>query len=135
MEFSDSQLGTTKLTQMLAEMNAEGGFEIAVLTDKDGLPIASATIPGEDTDRQSAVVALVQRTAVQVSDRLGMAATDEISVFDAQGRRLVCRPFDINGHEMILAVLIPDKQKKYRRLTNQAVLAIRQMISTSTQQE
>ncbi len=56
-----------------------------------------------------------------------MAATDEISVFDAEGRRLVCRPFQVQGQDMILAVLVPDKEKKYRRLTNQALVAIRQL--------
>ena len=122
----EEQLGTTKLTQVLTDMNAAGGFPIAVLTDRDGLPIASATAQGEDTDRQSAIVALVQRTAVQVEERLGMAQTDEICLFDAEGKRLVCRPFEISGYKMILAVLVPDKEKKYRRLTNQALAAIRQ---------
>ncbi len=128
MDLYDEQSGVTRLAQVLADMNAAGGFPIAVLTDRDGLPIASATSAGQDTDRQSAVVAMVQRTAMQVQDRLGLAQTDEISLFDAEGKRLVCRPFEVQGHEMILAVLIPDKQKKYRRLTNQAVTAIRQTI-------
>ncbi len=123
----EEQLGTTKLTQVLTHMNAAGGFPIAVLTDRDGLPIASATTLGEDTDRQSAIVALVQRTAVQVEERLGLAETDEISVFDAEGKRLVCRPFEIKGQKMILAVLVPDKDKKYRRLTNHALAALRQV--------
>ncbi len=127
MEELYSQFGTTKLNQLLEEMNAQGGFPIAVLTDRDGLPIASAMVPGQDMDRQSAVVAMVQRTAVQVQERLGMAETDEISVFDAAGRRLVCRPFQIQGQDLILAVLVPDKGKKYRRLTNQALVAIRQL--------
>ncbi len=127
MEDLNSQFGTTKLNQLLEEMNLQGGFPIAVLTDRDGLPIASAMVPGQDMDRQSAVVAMVQRTAVQVQEHLGMAATDEISVFDAEGRRLVCRPFQVQGQDMILAVLVPDKEKKYRRLTNQALVAIRQL--------
>ncbi len=127
MENLDSQFGPTRLNQLLQEMNAQGGFPIAVLTDRDGLPIASVMEPGQDMDRQSAVVAMVQRTAVQVQERLGMAATDEISVFDAEGRRLVCRPFQVQGQDMILAVLVPDKEKKYRRLTNQALVAIRQL--------
>ncbi len=127
MEDLNSQFGTTKLNRLLEEMNLQGGFPIAVLTDRDGLPIASAMVPGQDMDRQSAVVAMVQRTAVQVQERLGMAATDEISVFDAEGRRLVCRPFQVQGQDMILAVLVPDKGKKYRRLTNQALVAIRQL--------
>jgi hypothetical protein len=54
-----------------------------------------------------------------------MAQTDEISLFDTKGRRLVCRPFSANGHNLILAVLVPDKQQSYRRLTNTAVNAIR----------
>ncbi len=127
MEDLNSQFGTTKLNQLLEAMNVQGGFPIAVLTDRDGLPIASAMVPGQDMDRQSAVVAMVQRTAVQVQERLGMAATDEISIFDAEGRRLVCRPFQVQGQDMILAVLVPDKEKKYRRLTNQALVAIRQL--------
>ncbi len=127
MENPSSQFGTTRLNQLLEEMNMQGGFPIAVLTDRDGLPIASAMEPGQDMDRQSAVVAMVQRTAVQVQERLGMAETDEISVFDSEGQRLVCRPFQAQGQEMILAVLVPDKEKKYRRLTNQAVAAIRQL--------
>ncbi len=127
MENLDSQFGPTRLNQLLQEMNAQGGFPVAVLTDRDGLPIASAMQAGQDTDRQAAVVAMVQRTAVQVQERLGLAEPDEISVFDAEGRRLVCRPFHAQGQDMILAVLVPDKAKKYRRLTNQAVAAIRQL--------
>ncbi len=127
MDVSNSEFSTTKLNQLLEGMNAAGGFPIAVLADRDGLPIASATAVAEDADRQSAIVALIQRTAVQVQERLGLAETDEISLFDAEGRRLVCRPFEVDGNKMILAVLVPDKEKKYRRLTNHAVAAIRQL--------
>ncbi len=127
MDVSDSGFSATKLNQLLEGMNSAGGFPIAVLADRDGLPIASATALAEDADRQSAIVALIQRTAVQVQERLGLAETDEISLFDAEGRRLVCRPFEVDGNKMILAVLVPDKEKKYRRLTNHAVAAIRQL--------
>jgi predicted regulator of Ras-like GTPase activity (Roadblock/LC7/MglB family) len=117
--------GSTELAKLLATMNDRGGFPIAVLTDRHGFPIASAADQGQDPDTQSAVVALVQKTAGQVRDQLGMAQTDEVSVYDANGRRLVCRPFNVNGHDMILAVLVPDRQKSYRRLTSQTVNAIR----------
>ena len=117
--------GSTELAQILAEMNEGGGFPIAVVTDRHGFPIASAASPGQDPDTQSAVVALVQKTASQVQHQLGMAQTDEISMFDTEGRRLVCRPFQANGHSMILAILVPDKNQSYRRLTNVAVNAIR----------
>jgi predicted regulator of Ras-like GTPase activity (Roadblock/LC7/MglB family) len=116
--------GSTELAEVLATMNDKGGFPIAVLTDRHGFPIASSSAPGEDPDTQSAVVALVQKTAAQVSQQLGMAQTDEISLYDTNGRRLVCRPFSANNHEMILAVVIPDRNQSYRRLTNIAVNTI-----------
>ncbi len=116
--------GSTELAQLLANMNEQGGFPIAVLTDRQGLPIASAASPDQNPEMQSALVALVQKTATQVSDQLGMAQTDEISLFDTEGQRLVCRPFTVNEHNMILAVLVPNKHQSYRRLTNKAVTAI-----------
>lgn len=117
--------GSTELAQILARMNEQGGFPIAIVTDRHGFPIAAAAAAGQNPETQSAVVALVQKTALQVQNQLGMARTDEISLFDTAGRRLVCRPFNANGHEMILAVLVPDKHQSYRRLTNTAVNAIR----------
>jgi predicted regulator of Ras-like GTPase activity (Roadblock/LC7/MglB family) len=122
---STPKSGSNELAQVLADMNEQGGFPIAVVTDRHGFPIASAAAPGQDPDTQSAVVALVQKTAVQVQHQLGMSQTDEISLFDTEGRRLVCRPFSANGHDMILAVLVSDKHQSYRRLTNTAVNAIR----------
>jgi len=116
---------------LLADMNKEGGFLLAVLTDWQGLPIASATAPDQDPDTQSAVVALVQKTAAQVHDQLGMAQTDEISMYDASGQRLVCRPFNASEHDMILAVLVPNERQSYRTLTNKAINAIRRTLLKS----
>lgn len=121
-----SKSSSTGLAKLLSEMNEAGGFPIAVLTDRHGFPIASSVAgPGQDPDTKSAVVALVQKTATQVRNQLGMAETDEISLFDTEGRRLVCRPFSVNGHDLILAILVPDKNQSYRRLTNTTVNAIR----------
>jgi len=121
------KLGSGELSRLLAEMNAAGGFPISILTDRHGFPIASAAAPGQDADRQSAVVALVQKTAIQVQEQLGMAQTDEISVYDANGQRLVCRPFKANEHDLILAVLVSDRNQSYRRLTTKAVQTIRRL--------
>lgn len=117
--------GSTELARLLANMNEEGGYPLSVLTDRQGFPIASAATPGQDPETQSAVVALIQKTATQVRTQLGMAQTDEISLFDTEGRRLICRPFNANGHDMILAVSVPNKHQNYRRLTNKTVNAIR----------
>ncbi len=120
-----SKSGSTELAKVLATMNKDGNFPIAVLTDRQGFPIASAAAPDQNPELQSAVVALIQKTATQVQTQLGMAQTDEISMFDKEGRRLVCRPFNANGHDMILAVLVPDRHQTYRRLTNKTVTAIK----------
>ena len=119
------QFGSSKLATLLADLNKEGGFPIAILTDRQGFPIASAAAPGQDPQSQAAVVALIQKTASQARDQLGMAQTDEISVFDTSGQRLVCRPFRVDGQDMILAVMVPKRDQSYRRLTNKAVDAVR----------
>jgi predicted regulator of Ras-like GTPase activity (Roadblock/LC7/MglB family) len=121
---SSPKFGSTELAKLLADMNEQGGFPIAILTDRHGFPLASAATPEQEPDIQSAVVALVQKTAAQATHQLGLAQADEISLYDKEGQRLVCRPFSINGHDMILAVLVPNKHQSYRRLTNNTVSAI-----------
>ncbi|RME51454.1 MAG: hypothetical protein D6796_00835 [Caldilineae bacterium] len=125
MTNQSTKFGSNALTHLLARMNEEGNFPIAVITDRHGFPLASAANAEEDPDIQSAVVALIQKTAIQAQSQLGMAPTDEISIYDAEGRRLVCRPFDVNRHTLILAVLVPDKRQSYRRLTNRVIRNVR----------
>lgn len=122
-----TKTNSSEISQLLVEMNRAGGFLVSVLTDREGFPIASASANGQNSDTQAAVVALAQKTVNQVRDHLGMAGMDEFTLFDEKGQRLVCRPFSVNDRELILAVLSPDKGKAYRRLTNQAVLAIQRM--------
>lgn len=112
---------TRELQHLLSELNRRGGFSAAVLTDAQGLPIAAASGAGGRAEAQAAVLALVQRTARQVGDRLGMAATDEVALFDEDGRRLVCRPFTVDDRRMILGVMVPDRRRAYRRLTSEAL--------------
>ncbi len=57
-------------------MNEKGHFSISILTDQQGFPLDSASAAGEDADTQSAVVALVQKTAV-----LYITHDDEEAVF------------------------------------------------------
>jgi predicted regulator of Ras-like GTPase activity (Roadblock/LC7/MglB family) len=120
----DNDRGQSAMRTVLSEMNELGGFSLSVLTDLQGFPIASAASADQAPDAQAAVVALVQKTAAQVRDRLGMAAADEITLFDSAGRRLVCRPFSVGDYGLILAVMIPDRRKRYRLLTNRAIRAL-----------
>ena len=127
-ELDSGPTGSTKLVQLLQAMSIEGGFVFSVLTDRDGFPIAAAAGADQATDKQSAVVAFVQRTAAQVRNSLGMAEMNEVTFFDSEGRRLVCRPFEVNGQSMILAVLVPTRDGTYRRAMTRALTAIRQSL-------
>jgi predicted regulator of Ras-like GTPase activity (Roadblock/LC7/MglB family) len=106
--------------QTLRKINSDGQFEASILASIDGLTIA--TVPtGYDTDVTSAMVALLRSVAQQTRDQVGMAPLDEISVRSSDHIRLVCRCFELDGEEFILAVVIPRERRYYRRLTNQAI--------------
>jgi|SRR5271157_2565023 len=113
--------GSVQLNSLLARLNDEGGFPISVLADSQGLTIAWSATHGLDPERQSAAVAFMQKSVLQVSKQLGMAEADEISFSDTNGQHLVCRLFHVNNYRLILAVLVPERDRSYRRATNQAV--------------
>ncbi len=118
-----------EIEQLLAEVNRAGKFPVSVLADAEGFPIAWYTENKEYPGMQSAVAALIQKTSAQVESRLGMANTNEVSVFDDKGQRLVCRPFQLQQHPVILAVWVPNRNQKYRRLTNRVIRNIQQLWS------
>ncbi len=127
----EQQSGSEQMNSLLARMNTEGGFPISVLSDSQGLTIAFAAAPDRDPERQSAAVAYMQRAAAMVGRQLGMADPDEISFYDSTGLRLVCRPFDMEEYRLILAVLIPGRDRSYRRVTNFAMQEVRRIWATS----
>jgi predicted regulator of Ras-like GTPase activity (Roadblock/LC7/MglB family) len=116
---------SAELSAILADLNLRGGFAISVLTDTDGLLLASAAAPDWDAEKQAAVVALIRDAARHTEGaRLGQA--DEVTVRDGVGRRLVCRPFIAGDQLLLLSVLVADG-RPYRRLTNVAVREIRRL--------
>jgi len=117
----------TQLVQLLREMISEGNFSMAVLADRDGLLIAAVTDDEQSSEAQSVAAALLQRAFVQVQSQLGMAETDEFSLFDVNGTRWVCRPFQVGEQTMILAVTVPNRNHPYRRLTTRTIHAIQQL--------
>jgi predicted regulator of Ras-like GTPase activity (Roadblock/LC7/MglB family) len=117
----------TRLVQLLREMISEGNFSMAVLADRDGLLIAAVTDDEQSSEAQSVAAALLQRAFVQVQSQLGMAETDEFSLFDVNGTRWVCRPFQVGEQTMILAVIVPNRNHPYRRLTTRTIHAIQQL--------
>lgn len=119
----EPESGSTRLAGILHDLNSQGGFPISVLTDRDGLLLASACTPDWDSEKQAAVVAVIQRAAQQ-TEGVEMGRADEVTVRDDLGRRLVCRPFAVVDRVLILGVLAANG-RAYRRATNEAVRAIR----------
>jgi predicted regulator of Ras-like GTPase activity (Roadblock/LC7/MglB family) len=115
---------TDTLTQILLDMNSDGGFLTAVLTDSNGLPIVFAAQGGFDPERQSATVAMIKKTINLNGRRMGIAQAEEISIVDNDGHLLICRTFSAGSHELILAVLINNRQQPYRRITTRAISEI-----------
>jgi predicted regulator of Ras-like GTPase activity (Roadblock/LC7/MglB family) len=124
METLNTKSGSNELIQILEEMNKEGGFPISIITDSQGLPLASFANEGMNADKQSAVVAFIQKTAVQVSKQLGFSGSEEISLLDTEGKHLICRSFKANNFELILSIMVPDRSTSYRRITSVAIKKI-----------
>lgn len=115
--------GPAKLIEALRVLNTQGGYLISVLTDSEGLLLASAPSPGWNAEKQAAVVALVQRAARQ-AQAASLDAADEVAIRDVAGRRLICRPFEVDGRTLLLSILM-ETWKPYRRLTNDAIRNVR----------
>jgi predicted regulator of Ras-like GTPase activity (Roadblock/LC7/MglB family) len=124
---NNTESGMTKMNQILEEMNGTGGYSISILTDENGLVIAFATEKNMDPERQSAVVSFIQSASVKVSKQIGLGDTDEISLFDKNGQRLVCRPFVVDDYRLILSAFVTERDQAYRRITNHAICEIRRM--------
>jgi len=124
---SQGNSGFDLLESILFEMNGIGKFSKSVLTDKEGLPIASAASDGSNADRQSAVVAFIQKAAIQASKQLGFAELDEISFIYLDGQHLVILPFNVNDKVLILTAVITDREQPYRKITGNAIAEIKKV--------
>ncbi len=117
-------MSETTFEETLERINREGDFEASVLTNSDGLPIA--TVPSDyDTDITAAMVALLRSVARETQHHMGMAHLDEVSIRANDKIRLVCRYFKAKDEDFILAIVVPSHRRYYRRLTNRAIREIK----------
>ena len=116
--------GFDLLESILFEMNGIGKFPKSVLTDKEGLPIAAAASDGSNADRQSAVVAFIQKAAIQASKQLEFAELDEISFNYKDGQQLVILPFNVKDKGLILTTIVTDRNQPHRKITSNAISEI-----------
>jgi predicted regulator of Ras-like GTPase activity (Roadblock/LC7/MglB family) len=110
--------------KILQEMNRAGDFKAALLSTTEGLSLASAPAGYED-EMAAATVALLNKVARQAHQQLSLAQVDELSLVGDDRTRLTCRYFSVAGQNLVLTVLTPP-DCYYRRLTNRAIIEIRQ---------
>ena len=112
-----------QIQAIVQQLGQEMGFDEAVLTDSSGFPLAAYTAGG-NPEPSAAIAAMVQRVAEQAGSRVGLGAMDEVSMYDEQGQRLVCRRFKVCDRVLFLAVKAP-VHMAYRRATSHTIRQIR----------
>ena len=113
-------------SEILKEMNQEGGFERSVLATSEGLPIASCPMQ-PDHELASAMIAMLQQAGAETQGNLNLAAVDEVTIRTEDRTRLVCRRIQSGGDWICLCALVP-AGAYYRRVTNRAVRRISEII-------
>lgn len=115
-----------KLEKILYQINKEGDFKTSIISDIDGLSLASAT-SDFDEQRVAAIAGIVQEVSAKAEKYIGFKKMDEVSMVDDDKFRLVCREFEVEGRHLILTVMVPP-YKTYRKLTNTALKVITQVL-------
>lgn len=113
-------------SEILEEMNREGGFDRSVLATSEGLPIASCPMQ-PDHELASAMIAMLQQVGAETQDHLNLAAVDEVTIRTKDRMHLVCRRIQSGNDWICLCALVPPGAY-YRRATNRAVRRICEMI-------
>jgi predicted regulator of Ras-like GTPase activity (Roadblock/LC7/MglB family) len=111
----------------LKEINQRSGFTATVLTDDDGLPLATASqTEGDLAEMLAAVAPLVQRMVQRSNERAGLSEANEVVINNADRSRLICRFFVARQQMLILACLVPEGVP-YRRAMNLTVSTVQKI--------
>ena len=106
-----------ELNAYLDLANQEGDLLISVLIDRRGDVIASSTNLPHVPDVEPEAAAQLQASVVRASRSLGLDQVHEVTIEDILGRRLICRPIELDGQAITLAVLTSTR-KRCRRWLN-----------------
>jgi predicted regulator of Ras-like GTPase activity (Roadblock/LC7/MglB family) len=120
--------GPSYFSEILEEMNHEGGFERSVLATSEGLPIASCPMR-PDHELASAMIAMLQQVSVETQDNLDLETVDEVTIRTEDRMHLVCRRIQSGSDWICLCALVP-AGAYYRRATNRAVRRITEILDS-----
>jgi hypothetical protein len=105
---------------MLGDYVKEGGFDFAFVADLSGLLMACTASNMAVLETQAAVLARIKNTISMVDEKKGLGSIEEM-VFNVSGKKkLICRNFNINKNQLILAVSM-ESHHPYKRLTGSLI--------------
>jgi hypothetical protein len=119
VEFSKSQL-----QQYLTHTCEVGHFAEIILTDEQGLVICTAGEPTDQTEKQAAFFSMIRRVSSNAILEMELSGSAEFSFIDDNGKKLIVRPFEVHGSELILAIYLNKQNSPYKRLINNAIHTI-----------
>lgn len=120
-----NKIAIKDLEGYIRSINSDYGFEYTILTDETGFPIVSSFDDQGSSENQATIIAMVQKTLHNLGSELQMTKTKEIVLHDAEGRKLVIRPFHAGQTDFTLAVLVPCGKNAFRRATKSIVNTIK----------
>jgi Tfp pilus assembly protein PilN len=106
-----------ELNAYLDLVNQKGDLLISALIDHRGDVIASSTNLSHLPDVEPETAAQLQAFVARASCSLGLDQVREVTIEDALGQRLICRPIELDGQAITLAVLTSTR-KRCRRWLN-----------------
>jgi hypothetical protein len=116
----------SRLTGLLAEMNARGGYPLSLVCTDQGLLLASA---GESlrSEITAGITSLFDHIVARAARDLGLRGVDELTLSDAHAGRTVIRPLTHPGGQvrLFLVVQVP-RGGSWRRNTN---LVVRELLA------
>jgi predicted regulator of Ras-like GTPase activity (Roadblock/LC7/MglB family) len=114
------------LEGILGQIITAGSYEAALLSDSDGLLLA--TVATDDAaGMMAAMTALLRQSASQAREQLQMAQVDELSLVADDRFRLVCRFFQTDTGQILGLTLVVPPDHSYRRITNSAISRIKRV--------
>lgn len=117
-------MGYVIQNQELIEFARNCSLDLVLLTDSEGLPLASSSENSEQNEIHAAVLNKMQSFITKYSHELNFSTTSEMSIKDETGKTIVIRPFQSNHSEYAVVLLIADASKVYKRSLKKLIKSI-----------
>lgn len=109
------------IEEELQELCQQGNFDAFLLFNAEGIPMAGVDRSDQFNADGLAALSVILNQSVELTEEFQDQTTvDEVSLRISKQRRIVSRPFMVDGIKMMLLAIVPNQQP-YRRITTTAV--------------